>query len=355
MHKFFSFLLVLAWSTSGAQPSVYSVANAHSHNDYEKEFPFWLAYNRGFGSIEADIFLHHDKLIVAHDSSQLLLNRTLDSLYLQPLQNCITKNNGNVFADRGRQLQLLVDIKSDSITTLNKLIETLGKYPSITKTRSVKIVISGKRPDPSLFSSYPEYIFFDGELNKEYAASALEKIGLLSADFEKYSLWNGKGIVPGKEKEKIEAVIRKAHQQNKKVRFWNSPDDINAWLGMIRLQVDFINTDKIDGLATFLKQLPERTFSTSTSYKAYKPLYRNDGTDKPIKNVILLIGDGTGLAHLYAGYTANKGVLNVFNMRQTGLSKTSSYDSYITDSAPGSTAFSSGVKTNNRWIGVDHT
>lgn len=354
MHKFFCFLLVLAWSAPGAQPSAYSVANAHSHNDYEKEFPFRNAYNRGFGSIEADIFLHDDKLIVAHDSIQLKLNRTLDSLYLQPLQNCIAKNNGYVYADTGRQLQLLVDIKSGAKATLDKLIQILGKYPLITGSRSVKIVISGNRPDPSLFISYPEYIFFDGELNKEYTAAALERIVLLSDNLRRYTSWNGKGIIPGNEKEKIEAVILKAHQQNKKVRFWNSPDDINSWLGMIRLHVDFVNTDKIDELATFLKQLPERTYSASSSYKAYEPRYRNDGTDKPVKNVILLIGDGTGLAQLYAGYTANRGVLNVFNMKYTGLSKTSSYDSYITDSAPGSTAFSSGVKTNNRWIGVDH-
>lgn len=42
-------------------------------------------------------------------------------------------------------------------------------------------------------------------------------------------------------------------------------------------------------------------------------------------------------------------------MRETGLSKTSSYDNYITDSAPGATAFSSGEKTNNRAVGVDHS
>src|SRR6185312_15031602 len=79
------------------------------------------------------------------------------------------------------------------------------------------------------------------------------------------------------------------------------------------------------------------------------------GTTTPVKNVILLIGAGTGLAQWYAGYTINGGALNVFNMLHTGLSKTSSYDSYITDSAPGSTAFSSGEKTNNRAVGVDHT
>jgi alkaline phosphatase len=42
-------------------------------------------------------------------------------------------------------------------------------------------------------------------------------------------------------------------------------------------------------------------------------------------------------------------------MRNIGFSKTSSYDSYVTDSAPGSTAIASGIKTNNRHVGVDHT
>jgi alkaline phosphatase len=114
-------------------------------------------------------------------------------------------------------------------------------------------------------------------------------------------------------------------------------------------------------LGDFLKKLPASTFISDTgrvsghTYSLYKPTYKTDGIDKPAKNIILLIGDGTGLAQLYAGYTANKGALNVFQMNSIGLSKTSSFDNYVTDSAPGSTAFSSGEKTNNRYVGVDHT
>ena len=41
-------------------------------------------------------------------------------------------------------------------------------------------------------------------------------------------------------------------------------------------------------------------------------------------------------------------------MKSTGLSKTNSSNAYITDSAPGSTAFATGVKTKNTFVGVDN-
>ena len=71
------------------------------------------------------------------------------------------------------------------------------------------------------------------------------------------------------------------------------------------------------------------------------------------KTIILLIGDGMGLAQIYAGYTANKGYLNLFNMNVIGFTNTQSFSSYITDSAAGGTALACGEKTNNGYIGLD--
>ena len=71
------------------------------------------------------------------------------------------------------------------------------------------------------------------------------------------------------------------------------------------------------------------------------------------KNVIYLIGDGMGLNQLYAGMTANGGTLNVERCTHTGLAKTYSASSYITDSAAGGTALATGNKTNNGMIGMN--
>jgi alkaline phosphatase len=72
-----------------------------------------------------------------------------------------------------------------------------------------------------------------------------------------------------------------------------------------------------------------------------------------VKNIILLIGDGMGTAQLYAGLTANKGVLNIERATFIGFSKTYSENSYNTDSGAGGTAISSGYKTKNYSIGID--
>lgn len=74
---------------------------------------------------------------------------------------------------------------------------------------------------------------------------------------------------------------------------------------------------------------------------------------KKIKNVILLIADGTGIAQLSSGQlglVGADGYLNLQRMPVTGIVKTQSTNSLITDSAAGATAYSCGMKTNNGMI-----
>src|SRR3954469_23899482 len=111
---FFIFCLCISIDVF-AQQHNYTAANAHSHNDYEQPNPFYQAWQNGFGSIEADIFLHDGKLLVAHEVRELISNRSLDSLYLKPLQAAIENNKGYPYAYKNKQLQLLIDVKSDSV------------------------------------------------------------------------------------------------------------------------------------------------------------------------------------------------------------------------------------------------
>jgi alkaline phosphatase len=74
---------------------------------------------------------------------------------------------------------------------------------------------------------------------------------------------------------------------------------------------------------------------------------------KKPKNIILMIGDGMGLVHLYAAYVAQGGHSDIYQFAQhIGLSITASANDFITDSAAGATAISIGKKTNNGMIGV---
>lgn len=74
---------------------------------------------------------------------------------------------------------------------------------------------------------------------------------------------------------------------------------------------------------------------------------------KKIKNVILMIGDGMSLMHVYSAWTANRGKLFLDNCQAVGLSKTYCADKLITDSGAGGTAIATGRKTNYHSVGVD--
>ncbi len=350
----FLVIIILCTTVTKAQ-TTYSVANAHSHNDYEQKMPFYAAYNARFGSIEADIFLQNGELLVAHTKEELSLHRTLDSLYLQPLLRFVKQNKGFAYPDTTRSLQMMIDIKTEAASTLQKLAQTLQQYPELIHTSSIKWVISGERPLPGQFNSYPPFILFDGNIDENYSEAALSKIAMLSGDLSSYTHWNGKSNLPQGEEKTITALVNKAHHLHKPVRFWGAPDVVNAWYQLMHIGVDYLNTDHIAELSSFLAHLNETSYHATETHTAYMPTGVPDGSTRLPKNIILLIGDGCGLAEWYAGYTANKGALSVFNIKHTGLLKTSSADSYITDSAPGSTAFASGKKTNNRFVGVDNT
>ena len=74
---------------------------------------------------------------------------------------------------------------------------------------------------------------------------------------------------------------------------------------------------------------------------------------KKVRNVILMIGDGMSLMHVYSAWTANHGRLWLENAQVTGLSKTYCTDRLITDSGAGGTALATGHKTRYHAVGVD--
>jgi len=69
-------------------------------------------------------------------------------------------------------------------------------------------------------------------------------------------------------------------------------------------------------------------------------------------NIILMIGDGTGLAQITAGMYANGNKTHLESFEVIGLAKTHSSNSLVTDSAASGTAMACGVKTYNGVIGI---
>ena len=79
----------------------------------------------------------------------------------------------------------------------------------------------------------------------------------------------------------------------------------------------------------------------------------NATAQQPVKNIILLIGDGMGLAPVAMMQLENRYEKTIFDEADNiALTKTYSLDNRVTDSAAAGTALATGQKTNNTYLGV---
>ena len=86
----FLFVVLFQVQTSPI-PTIEPLLQAHAHNDYEHERPLLDALAQGFTSVEADVHLIGKKLLVAHNARDIQADKTLQSLYLNPLRDIIRK------------------------------------------------------------------------------------------------------------------------------------------------------------------------------------------------------------------------------------------------------------------------
>src|ERR1041384_4926564 len=126
--------------------------HAHAHNDYEHPHPLLDALDHGFCSVEADIYLVEDKLLVAHNRRDVKPERTLQALYLDPLRERVKRNGGRVFP-KGPECVLLIDLKTEWKTIYPVLRSVLTNYADILstfrdaakQTNAITAIITGSR------------------------------------------------------------------------------------------------------------------------------------------------------------------------------------------------------------------
>ena len=234
---------------------------AHAHNDYEHERPLLEALERGFGSVEVDIHLVDGELLVAHDLEDVHPERTIQSLYLDPLHNHVLAHNGVVYSD-APPLILLIDIKSDGEATYSILRDVLKSYDGIL-TRfeedkmiegAVTAIISGNRPRAMMKAEEVRWAAYDGRLS-DLGTDAPEPpsfIPLVSSNWNQIEAWYGDGVLSEKGQEKLKRAVDLAHQEGRIIRFWATSNNPIVWDLLYEAGVDLLNADDLEGLQTLL-------------------------------------------------------------------------------------------------------
>jgi glycerophosphoryl diester phosphodiesterase len=246
-------------------PAVKPLPTAHAHNDYEHLRPLYDALDRGFNSVEADVWLVDGELRVAHDLADARPGRNLENLYLEPLAQRVKANGGEVYR-HGGDFQLLIDIKSDGPTTYAAVDKALAKYSNIStvfqngrvRRGAVTSVISGNRPLDILQAQKIRYAGYDGRLTDLNSGLPASVMPLVSDNWSNNFTWRGIGEFPAAERTKLRDIVTTAHKAGYKVRFWETPDVRGAardavWSELTAAGVDNLNTDDLHGLEDFLR------------------------------------------------------------------------------------------------------
>lgn len=323
----------------------------HSHNDYLRTVPFWDAFGAGCASIEVDVILQNGELMAAHELESIRPKQTLKSLYFDAIQKAKSLGMMDSF-----DFHLLIDCKTEAYSTLEQIVKDASGYKELLfsdqNPKGLKLIISGNRPKSEDYKNYPSYIFFDYQNKVLTSALPWDKIGMVSLSFRQFSVWNGKGRIVQSERDSLVSFISNVHSFDKPVRFWASPDSKSAWKAFADLGIDYINTDQPYEANKYLKNLENNIFVGIKNHNVHEPDFLHDGVENEIERVILMIGDGNGLAQISAGMYANGNRLNLTQLKNIGLVKTQAGDDFTTDSAAGATAFATGQKTNNRALGT---
>ncbi len=246
----------------------------HAHNDQEQQYPFQTAWTEQVGSMEADIYLVNGKILVGQGNKKDLDSaRTLSSLYLNPLEEYLHLFHGHPYPGNTEKLQLVFDIKSEAVPTLNALVLLLKDHTLLTSDPELKILITGNRPSPTAFRNYPDFILFEGRSTEKFTPDQWKRIGQIGDDFSSYSKWNGMEMISKADRDTLSALVSRAHARNKPIRFWAIPDTPPSWETQDSLGIDLINSDKIEEITDHI-----RKGSPEAGIMPYDRSFRSGGT-----------------------------------------------------------------------------
>ncbi len=227
----------------------------HAHNDYWHERPLLDALERGFCSVEADVFLRDGDLLVGHAVGELRPGRTLAAVYLDPIRERLEATGCVV--QEGRPFTLLVDIKADGAGAYRVLAEQLRPLRRFlvgdeSRPAALRVVVSGDRPIDAMAADAERLAGVDGrleDLDRDDRPATL--VPLVSDRWGSRFTWYGDGPMPDAERAELRELVARAHARGQALRFWATPDAAAFWNELAAAGVDLIGCDDLDAFAEF--------------------------------------------------------------------------------------------------------
>ncbi len=280
--------------------SAQALIHAHAHNDYVHARPLLGAVERGFCSVEADVWLVDGQVLVAHDRQDCDPARTLRALYLEPLRQRVEEQGGRVHRDGPLEFQLLIDFKSGGRATWEAVRAELEAFaplftrfgPEGRKPGPVLAVLSGGAPDEVVLAEETRLCAVDGWFGDVEKGLGPDEVPLLSASWLDHFQWTGHGAMPADQRARLLELTARAHAAGRRIRFWAVPNRLRLWEEQLACGVDWLNLDNLPSaerflrgrledaqLAAELEDLLDRRYATELDIEAAAARFSERGID----------------------------------------------------------------------------
>lgn len=273
----------------------------HSHNDYSRHVPLYDALAAGCTSVEADVWLSGDNLFVGHTQKSLTKDRTLESLYIDPIISILdnqntpsqvnlttqtspssapsgTVNLNGVFEIQpNKTLVLLIDMKTDGDSTFLAVLDHLEPFRSrgwLTHFDGSKVIpglitvvgtgntpfdllvanttyrdIFYDAPLEELWGDDPTITEFDTLLDGMKYTAENSYYASVSFQTEIGKLWHG--MLTPQQVLKIKGQVKGAEERGLKARYWDTPgwpvgQRDHVWDVLMREGVGALNVDDLE-------------------------------------------------------------------------------------------------------------
>ncbi|GES64179.1 altered inheritance of mitochondria protein 6 homolog ARB_06966 [Aspergillus terreus] len=259
----------------------------HSHNDYWRDIPFYTGLSKGCISTEADVWLYDGTLYVGHDESSLTEERTLESLYINPMldvlkwQNPQTPfvtsptKNGVFDTDPSQTLYFFIDAKTAGRETFEAVIAALqplrdhGYLTTLKDNKTitygaVTVIGTGNTPLEMVGPVADRDYFFDAHLdtldNPENSGITSLISPIASTSFTSaigaVRLGEDDDVLTAQQLDTLRSQMKNAKAKGIGARYWGTPyypiRTRNAlWRTLLREGVTLLNADDLEAAADY--------------------------------------------------------------------------------------------------------
>lgn len=243
--------------------------------------PFYSGLSYGAVSTEADVWLINGTLYVGHERQALTQERTLESLYINPIldtlhrQNPVTEFstgpslNGVFDTSSAQTLYFFIDLKTSGPETWAAVLSALeplrkeGYLSTYNGTgftsKPVTVIGTGNTPIWLVQSAVPRDAFYDAPLallESEFSNITSNDSPIASTDFQASFGEVRTESLNDTQLEILRGQLKTAHDKGIKARYWNQPGfpvgTRNAvWRILYNEGADLINVDDLAGAAGF--------------------------------------------------------------------------------------------------------